>query len=591
MLGSALFGKSHRKRDACLGMLLLLAASLPALGARRELDLRLQRLDLPGAPAAIVATDLDGDGRRDLAIAVVYTVWDQLELEEQTEMDEIEGLVEVLTIVSALLDHRELFLFLGREDGTYQPLADPLRLPTSILSIEAGPEDRGLVALTDEGLAQLALPDAEGEAPSWELIIEEAPVLAGTGAFFPPMGLIRELDGHPGEDVLLPATHGYSVYLNGENGLESKAAQRGLLPAFENLPNRASGAFIRFYPLPEVRDTDGDGRPDLLFPHPQDHWKDFRRAENLGGRFGAFSAPLEGFSPLERPELPPRSSEDSGAEGEGAEGEGAEGEGAEGEGSESGMPEENAVLFEDIDGDGRAELITQEQLDQDAEGLREGLEEARRPEFRYRIYPQGPGGALVKEPALDFQVTGYALAGDPDFPFPGGFEDLDGDGRKDLITLTLDFSWMQAVKILATQRISIGLDFHIWCQRPDGSGFTQVRGLDLSGKFKLNLNNLRTHQLSQFAGDFNGDGRADFLQIGRGKQVSIHLGQEGCAYPAKADLQLELAEKPEDLSLVQVRDLDGDQRSDLIFIQPRRSETTEGSIPVRLDLYLSGGER
>ena len=567
------------RRTLVRGAFLLLGAGTSAFGAGRPgLDFHLQRLDLPGAPAAIVATDLDGDGRRDLAVAVIYTVWDQIELEERTEMDDIEGLVEVLTIVPALLDHRELFLFRTDEDGTFAPFGGPTELSTSVLSIEAGPRDRGLVALTDDGLARLVLPTAGGGAPTWELLIEETPVLAGTGAFFPPLGLIRELDGLPGEDLLLPAARGYSVYLNREGALGEAAAQTGLLPVFDDDPGRDSDAPLRFYPLAEVRDTDGDGRPDLLFPHPHDHWKDFRRAANLGRRFAAFSSPLDGFPPLApKPESvsgggasPPAGEDlDSGDRGS----------------------DEDAVLFEDLDGDGRSELVTQEHLERDAEGLREGLDEARRPEFRYRIYPQGADGRLVEAPSLDFQATGYALAGDPDFPFPGGFQDLDGDGRKDLVTLTLDFSVMQAVKVLATKRISIGLDFHVWCQEGDRLGFRRIRGLDLSGKFKLNLNNLRLNQLSQFAGDFDGDGRADFLQIGRGKRVSIHLGQEGCGYPAAADLAVELAEAPEDLSLVQVRDLDGDQRSDLIFIQPRPGSERESSAPVRLDLYLSGGGR
>ena len=38
-------------------------------------------------------------------------------------------------------------------------------------------------------------------------------------------------------------------------------------------------------------------------------------------------------------------------------------------------------------------------------------------------------------------------------------QDLDGDGREDLVTLTLRFSMFQALKILATKKIGIGIDF------------------------------------------------------------------------------------------------------------------------------------
>ncbi|MCB1032970.1 MAG: VCBS repeat-containing protein, partial [Acidobacteria bacterium] len=305
--------------------------ALPSLSAAEsQIHLRRVSLDLPGAPAAVVATDLDGDGRQDLAVAVVYTIWDQIELEETTEMDGVEGLVEVLTIVPALLDHRELLFFLAEETGGYRRAADPLLLDPSVLSIEAGPEARGLLALTDQGLSRLRWPLPEGGLPPFESLVEEAPVLAGTGSFFPPLGLLQELDGMPGEDLLLPAPGGYSVYLNRGADLFSEASQQGILPFFSDLPSQDGGDLIRIYPVPEVRDADGDGRADLLFLHPRRRGSELQLSKNLGGRFGPLESPLEGF--------PPPSGETSGEEK-------AEGD-------------EEAVLFDDLDGDGRAELVT-----------------------------------------------------------------------------------------------------------------------------------------------------------------------------------------------------------------------------------------
>ena len=46
-----------------------------------------------------------------------------------------------------------------------------------------------------------------------------------------------------------------------------------------------------------------------------------------------------------------------------------------------------------------------------------------------------------------------------------------------------------------------------------------------------------------------------------------------------------------DLSLVQVRDLDGDDLADLMITQPRDPSEAGVTAPVRLDLYLSGGSR
>ena len=112
-------------------------------------------------------------------------------------------------------------------------------------------------------------------------------------------------------------------------------------------------------------------------------------------------------------------------------------------------------------------------------------------------------------------------------------------------------------------------------------------GLDLAGKFNLNLNNLRVRHLSQFAGDFDGDGRADFVQLGRGKKVTIHQGHPGCRYPAAPDRTIKLERKLRHLGLARILDLDGDGRSDLYVVHPMKADDPEASIPARVDLYLS----
>ena len=154
--------------------------------------------------------------------------------------------------------------------------------------------------------------------------------------------------------------------------------------------------------------------------------------------------------------------------------------------------------------------------------------------------------------------------------------------------MTLEFSVLQVFRIVATKSISIGMNFHVSCQQADGT-FRVVEGLDLSGKFKLRLDDLRVGRLSQFAGDFDGDGRADFVQIGRGRDVSIHRGREGCSYGSAPDLVLRLRREPENLALVRVRDLDGDGLADLSVVHPQADSSDGATNPVRLDLYLSRG--
>jgi len=567
--------------------LLLLFPPFSSQAAAPEASLRYQSLPLPGPPSVIVPADVDGDGRQDLAVAVAVTRWDQISVEESMKMDDVEGLVEVLTVIPALLEKRELRVFLGRPGGIggmggYAPEPLVLELDAAVLSIEAGPPGAPVLALTDGGLSALRL---QAGALSWEPLFEEKSLLSGTGTFVPNLGMVHDLDGDGRADVLFPTRDGASVYLNGPDGLRRASKVRFPL---DDLQPEGGGRLSRLYPLPEVREVTGDKLPDLILQDPRRSWRGVRVLRNLGGgRFAEAVSPLppppEKAKETRRPGQPPP------------------------------PPKPVVVWFGDLDGDGRAEYVTQEAraLPENA-GFRQEMKNAKLPHFQIGLHRARPDLTMEPTPYRQFEVEGYAFdsdggdggggdghSDDSGFTFPGGLEDLNGDHRPDLVALTLDFSLFQALKAVTVQRISVALDFHVWCQKADGS-FQPVRGLDLSGDLNLNFRDLRIGQLSQFAGDFDGDGRQDFLQLGRGKAATVHRGRGDCSFPARPDLTIPLQEPPLDLGLVQVRDLDGDKKSDLLVIQPQAQQKNADpkdrgiTPPVRLDLYLSnvnGGAR
>lgn len=537
---------------------LLLVPLDPAHARRERLDLHLTSVQLPGAPSIILSPDLNGDGHRDLVVLVTFTEWDQMAIEETTTMDDIEGLVEVMTIVPALADRRQLHVFLSDGEGGYRP-GDHREIGTEVLALEEGPTAEPLLALTDEGLSAVRW---HGDAPAgerlhFEPLLDEIPVLAGSRTFVPHLDLTHDLDGNGHRDILLPATAGPSVYLGDTAGLQTSAVGQVPSPLLEQ---RAGARPSVIYPLPRVEDMDGDGVLDLLFLDDED-------ADALaihvyrglgGGQFEALPEPLTMPDPCPDDDCP------------------------------EGTPQ--FVHFGDLDGDGKAEYIQQEEIELPGDGIRENLRHAKRPPFRYRLFHSGENHQPVAEPYVTFEALGYTFTDgdseDDGVAIPGGLQDLDGDGRQDLITLTLDFSVLQVMQVMTTRRISIGLDFHVYCQQGDGS-FQAVPDLDLSGKFKINLNDVQVRQLSFFDGDFDGDGRADFVQVGRGKTVSIHRGGEGCTYAAKPDLTLKLDEEPRNVALVRIEDYDADGFSDLLIVQPNRIEEAGVTPPVRLDLYLS----
>ncbi|HXO21315.1 MAG TPA: VCBS repeat-containing protein, partial [Thermoanaerobaculia bacterium] len=474
-----------RRRRLFLLLCALLAA--PAAGGGGSApSFHTWSLDLPGAPAAVIPADLNGDGLTDLVVVVAYTAWDQIGIAGKSEVDEVKGLVESLTVIPALVERREVRAFLARPGGGYQELPEPLPLPLSVLSMEAGPPGLPVVALTDAGVSALSLVDGRLRL---DPVIDDPPVLAGTGAFVANLGLVQDVSGDGIPDLLLPGKNGLAVYLGkAGGGLARQPAGRFPVPGecYGGDPEGGEGAdLVRHYPLPVVGDVDGDGLPDLAFADPVAGWRHTRVLINR--RHGRFWPAVELTL-------------------------GSDSEGA-----------PAPVFFGDLDGDGVAELVTREDLDAAAKSarggrssLRQDLQQANEPRSRLRFYHLDRDLEVAKAPYLTVEVSGYAFAGESETPL-GGFRDLNGDGRLDLATVTLDLSAWKAMRSLLTKRMSVDVQVHLWCQAKDGR-FRAARGGPPASTFRFDLNDLRLGQLALFA-DLDGDGRAGFVQLG-GRQVA-----------------------------------------------------------------------
>src|SRR5262245_45102351 len=189
----------------------IVAAVWLALGAAeaaspKPLALRRVDLDLPGPPAAVVAADLDGDGRRDLVLVTASTTWGSI-MEER-----IEAAIAITEVVPALFDKREARAFLAQADGSYKPVA-ALPLTPEVLALAAGPTERPVVALTSDGLSEVKLVSKDGTG-ALDLVpfLSEPSAFAGSRSFLAEYVFLRDVDGDKVLDAVIPTPDGIAIH-------------------------------------------------------------------------------------------------------------------------------------------------------------------------------------------------------------------------------------------------------------------------------------------------------------------------------------------------------------------------------------------
>jgi hypothetical protein len=528
-------------RGRCaIGALAWAAAITWGLAKPQPLALRRVDVALPGPPSTVLATDVDGDGREDLLVVTAYTQWGSI------SEDRVEDAVDITEVVPALFDRREILPFLAQADGRYRP-GTAFAMPPTWIALARGTGKYPALALTEGGIEGVSW-SAEGALVATPLLAEPS-AFAGARTFLTDFAFLHDVDADGRRDALIPATDGIAVHRGTADGFEAEATFRARLPGDRVIAR--DGHARRNVPVTRFLDVDGDAEDDLVVTELDASPQRIVIAKGLGaGKFGAAQAVRLACLGREEPQ------------------------------------DRRVAWFGGLAPGGAPVLVTRETIDTGKSERKQAMA----PRMRYGTYRLGADLAVPTTPATTFEAEGYAFSG----AFQDGvdleFIDLDADGRKDLVTVTVDVSMFQVLRALTSKKIGIGLEFRVFPQGADGT-FRAVPGQVLEEKLKVDLNRLEISRLGQFQGDFDGDGRIDFVHLGKGKSVTIHRGQPGGRYPEKPDLVVAMEEEPEDVMLVRVRDLDGDGRSDIAVTRTLPPPEAGASSLARLELYLSGSPR
>jgi len=321
-------------------------------------------------------------------------------------------------------------------------------------------------------------------------------------------------DGRPA--ALLPTATG--ARLVPLAGGEARALPLPLVAEYEtraNAPPPHSGSMSAFVVWPELvrADDDGDGRLDLFA------LSRFGVAVHRLGPGGLSLAPtrwipLRPFTPAE--ELRPRT---------------------------TGL----FLRVRDLDGDGRADLVVSRAVGTLLHS-HSSTEVYRNPGDGVRL-PAAPDARL----GVDSGLATVEL------------EDLDGDGRVELVQGSIAFGVMQVVRVLTTRRAQIEVRVYRLAA-PGIAGATLAWQGEIS--LALDLEQGRVSGLLPLvSGDWNGDGRKDLLVGTDRDTLAVYLGEATPQGPGFASRAIEQTAPVAGNALV--ADLDGDGLEDLVMWDTR----------------------
>jgi len=435
---------------------------------------------------------------------------------EDIDEDGLHDILAVYALEGADEPARNLVLHFQRPEGFLVEPDISLRVPDEVALIDIGQvrtdvPGKELLLLTGGALHWMAIP-APGDGPigaaPGEVLIEIDSIFARSERLhLSKRGLAHGEEEAERDMLIIPRTTGYRVYYPDDDYAEAVDF------AAEHDHRVSAGSYSVGTAELHLADFDGDGDEDLGFTH-LDNIRVYLREEARFSTEPALDLHMQLLTSVDR---------------------------------EANMDISDLVGFsvDDFDGDGMADLFVRKTVVNKKAVIHD--------KQQYQLFINR-GARFDSIPDQAFVLKSF------DAP---EVLDLDGDDRLDIVTGYFEFSLGNIVKALISKRLSIDLSFFL---NDEEKGFPDSPNEKRSIKFHISLSNMDENfaPAVEMEGDYDGDGRLDFLMQTGDDKVEIFRGVDGDRiFEKDAENELELLACNDGF----VDDLNGDGRSDVIFFR------------------------
>ncbi|MFN7975512.1 MAG: VCBS repeat-containing protein [Acidobacteriota bacterium] len=494
-------------------LLVALGLAVAARAGHRATD-----LDMAGEILGLRVADVDGDKLQDLVVAL-----ETERSEERSKTFEQDGQF-VVTVESVVVHERVAKVFLQKPGGTFDPRPRTIAVDPAASALDAADVDGDgraeILFLMPDGIDAFRL-DASGAPLGPAHLVSTRSVLSDATGFPSELRLAFDLDGDGLPELCVPRIGDLAIFWD-DHGVYGGEPTLLPLPAVSR--SRTGGGLAFAQALPTFVDANGDGRRDIVVLLDRGEVFAFvqKRPRELAKTavHGIFPARGKGFR-------------------------------------------RSLVAARDVDGDGRLDVVAMRESG-GREGARDDDDEDASSDterLTLEVYRGAEDLSLPATPSVTVDAGEMKKGESPAWCL---VRDLDGDGRAELMPVMLRVTTWQMLKAAVSRSMSVGMRMPVLRAGAEGR-YASVATIE--DDIDVSLKHLSMAYLLSLDGDLDGDGVKDLVAPKGAEGLVVHRGKRDGSFEKGAMEKLAAGSGEDLVGALQVQDLNGDGRDDVLVIR------------------------